>query len=358
MFILGNNYILFFITILFAGILLNYLLIKNYKILNLAKLLDAEFKKPQSFHKKSILRVGGLSFYIIFLIIIFFFTQRFYYDLFFLSTACFFIGFLDDIKIIKSPRVRLFFLLFSINLIIYYFDIETPKFQILNLDEILTQINWLRIFLLSICFIFIINGSNFIDGYNGLLIGQFSIILIILNIINFYFFNYELLFLGCAFLSLSISLLIFNFPKAKLFLGDSGSYLIGAILSYLLIKTSISTKSTIPPFFYACIVYYIFFEVIFSFFRKLIFEKKNPMFPDRKHLHMLIFNFLNKKCSLIKANYKTGLYVNLIYTTSLLPLIFFFKDFILIKIYFFLLLIFYALLYFFLYSKILNKRLN
>jgi len=58
MFILGNNYILSFITILFAGILLNYLLIKNYKILNLSKLLDAEFKKPQSFHKESVLRVG------------------------------------------------------------------------------------------------------------------------------------------------------------------------------------------------------------------------------------------------------------------------------------------------------------
>ncbi len=358
MFILGNNYILSFIVILFTGILLNYLLIKNYKILNLVKLLDAEFKKPQSFHKEGILRVGGLSFYIIFLIIIFFFTQRFYYDLFFLSTVCFFIGFLDDIKIIRSPRVRLFFLLFSINLIIYYFDIETPKFQILNLDEILTKINWLRIFLLSICFIFIINGSNFIDGYNGLLIGQFSIILIILNIINFYYFNYELFFLGCVLLSLSISLLIFNFPKAKLFLGDSGSYLIGAILSYLLIKTSISTKSTIPPFFYGCIIYYIFFEVIFSFFRKLIFERKNPMFPDRKHLHMLIFYFLNKKCSLIKANYKTGLYVNLIYIISLLPLIFFFKDFLIIKLYFFLLLIFYVFIYFFFYFKILNKRLN
>lgn len=141
-------------------------------------------------------------------------------------------------------------------------------------------------------------------------------------------------------------------------MGDSGSYLIGAILSYLLIKTSISTKSTIPPFFYACIAYYIFFEVIFSFFRKLIFERKNPMFPDRKHLHMLIFTHLNKKYSLIKANYKTGLYVNLFYTTSLLPLIFFFKDFLLIKVYFFLLLIFYVLIYFFFYFKILNKRLN
>jgi UDP-N-acetylmuramyl pentapeptide phosphotransferase/UDP-N-acetylglucosamine-1-phosphate transferase len=347
----------FFIT-LFLGISLNYLLIKNYKILNLTKLLDTEFKKPQSFHKKSTPRIGGLSLYILLLFAIFFLNDKFYYDLFFLSSVCFFIGFADDIKLIKSPKIRLVFLLFFINLIIHYFDIESPKFQIFNLDEILTKIDWLRIFLISICFLFIINGSNFIDGYNGLLIGQFSIILIILNIVNFYYLNYELFFLGVTLLSLSLSILVFNFPKAKLFLGDSGSYLIGCILSYLLLKTSILTKSIIPPFFYACIIYYIFFEVFFSFFRKLIIEKKSPLYPDRKHLHMLTFIFLNKKFSLIKANYKTGLYINLIYIISLIPLMFFYSNFFFLRIYFFLLLISYLLIYFFMYIKIFHNKLR
>jgi UDP-GlcNAc:undecaprenyl-phosphate GlcNAc-1-phosphate transferase len=161
--------------------------------------------------------------------------------------------------------------------------------------------------------------------------------------------------LGIAFLALSISLLFFNFPKAKLFLGDSGSYLIGAILSYLLIKTSASTKFFIPPFFFACIVYYIFFEVVFSFFRKLVLEKKNPFYPDSEHLHMLLFKLLKKKNILIKANYKTGLCVNLFYLTSLLPLIFFYKNFIFLKIYFFLLLVFYLILYFTMRYKCLKK---
>ena len=84
-------------------------------------------------------------------------------------------------------------MLFSINLIIFIFNIETPKFYIFNLDALLSKSIFLNIFLLSICFLIVINGSNFIDGYNGLLIGQFFIILVIINFINYYYFNYELL---------------------------------------------------------------------------------------------------------------------------------------------------------------------
>ena len=250
----------------------------------------------------------------------------------------------------------MFLLFLSINLIIYYFGIETPKFQILGLDEVLSKNNLLRIFLLSICFLFIINGSNFIDGYNGLLLIQFTIILIILIIINFNYYNFELLFISFLFLSISLSLLLFNFPRAKLFLGDSGSFVIGAVLSYLLIKTSISTKFIIPPFLYACIIYYIFFEVLFSFFRKLIIEKKNPLYPDSSQLHMLLFRCLTKKHNQFVANYKTSLWINLIYILSIIPLIFFFNNLFLVKFYFFFLIILYVIIYLFLYYLSLNNR--
>jgi UDP-N-acetylmuramyl pentapeptide phosphotransferase/UDP-N-acetylglucosamine-1-phosphate transferase len=292
---LSNNLIYAFLIVLFLGILLNYLLIKKYKVLNLSILFDTDFKKPQSFHEKKILRVGGISFYIIFLIIIFFITPKIFYDLIFLASACFFIGLIDDLKFSNSPKLRLILLFLLIYIIIIFFEIETPQFKIFNLDRIISESWWLRVFLLSICFLIIINGSNFIDGYNGLLAGQFSIILILLNFINYYYYNYEIFFLGVLLLSLSIATLLFNFPKAKLFLGDSGSYLLGGILSYLLIKTSISTKSYLPPFFFACIIFYIFFEVVFSFLRKLLFERCNPLYPDKKHLHMLLFVFFKKK---------------------------------------------------------------
>ena len=81
MFYLENIYISFFLIIIF-GVILNYILIKRFKILGLSNLLDSDYNKPQSFHNVSIPRIGGLAFYIIFVCIIFFFTKRFYYDLF------------------------------------------------------------------------------------------------------------------------------------------------------------------------------------------------------------------------------------------------------------------------------------
>ena len=92
-----------------------------------------------------------------------------------------------------------------------------------------------------------------------------------------------------------------------------------------------------------------------AFHQKLVLEKKNPFYPDSKHLHMLLFKLFKKKNILIKANYKTGLCVNLFYLTSLLPLIFFYKNFIFLKIYFFLLLVFYLILYFTMRYKCLKK---
>jgi len=118
---LSNNLIYAFLIVLSLGILLNYLLIKKYKVLNLSILFDTDFKKPQSFHEEKTLRVGGISFYIIFLIIIFFITQKIFYDLIFLASACFFIGLIDDLKFSNSPKLRLILLFFFIYIIIIFF---------------------------------------------------------------------------------------------------------------------------------------------------------------------------------------------------------------------------------------------
>jgi len=42
-------------------------------------------------------------------------------------------------------------------------------------------------------------------------------------------------------------------------------------------------------------VVYLFFEVFFSFIRKIALEKRSPLFPDNKHLHMLLYKILVKK---------------------------------------------------------------
>ena len=45
---------------------------------------------------------------------------------------------------------------------------------------------------------------------------------------------------------------------------------------------------SVSSFFLCTLLFYLFFEVFFSFFRKIL-EKKSPIHPDNKHLHMLEF---------------------------------------------------------------------
>ena len=188
-----------------------------------------------------------------------------------------------------------------------------------------------------------INGANLIDGFNGLL----SINLIIINSILVYinlnsgYVEFSVFIIGHIIILLSF--LLFNFPSAKLFLGDSGSYLMGALVAQNTITTN-NLNPSYSSFFFCILIFYLFFEVFFSFFRKII-QNKSPIYPDSKHLHMLVF----KKISLIfgkeKSNYINSIIINLIYFSFVFPALFFAKDPIISRYWFFGLIVIYLLVY-------------
>ena len=137
----------------------------------------------------------------------------------------------------------------------------------------------------------------------------------------------------------------YNFPKAAVFLGDSGSYFLGSLTAVSVIKTSIANP-TISPFYFCILLFYLFFEVFFSFIRKIIIEKKSPLFPDQKHLHMLIYKiFLKKNKSKFKSNYQVSIIINLIYFLLTIPAFFMMNNGIFCKYYSILFFITYLLVY-------------
>lgn len=340
--------------IFFLSIIFNYFLIKNYKNFFLKKIADTQYSKPQAFHKFPAIRSGGLTIIIFLLLFSIFYEDKnnYFLSIISLSSSFFFIGFLEDIKINLNPLIRLFFLLFFSFLIIYYFDINVINTQIEFLNKIINYNKFCSIIFVCLCLLFITNGSNFIDGFNGLLILHALIILGALYFIDI--FNSNNLFLQnliLFFISILFSILFFNFPNSRIFLGDSGAYIIGVILSLITIQVS-NLNSHINPFFFAVLLFYIFFEVIFSFFRKILIDKVSPLKPDNKHLHMLFFNFINYKIkNRLIANSLTGLIINIIYLIIILPVFFFYKNPLFCKTYFFFLLISYLLFYFFLEKK-------
>jgi len=325
----------------------------SYKIKNGA-LLDQDFSKPQAFHRYAIPRSGGLA-AIISLNIFFFFYFLLYsnalHEYIFICNLMFLIGFLDDIKIKVSPSKRL-----ALMIIFLFFSIHILSLKISNVDiPFLISILEIDIFssiFVLICFLFIINGSNLIDGFNGLLTINLVIINLILLYINISSGNNEFSIFLIAQIIVLLSFILFNFPNAKIFFGDSGSYVMGTLAAL----NSIITNNLNPDyssFFFSNLLFYLFFEVFFSFLRKVI-KKKSPVHPDNKHLHMLTYARVSLIFGKDKGNYMNSIIINAVYLLLILPAIIFSKDPMISKYWFFSLIIIYLLIYLRLYHLTKN----
>ena len=287
--------------------------------------IDDQLTKPQAFHTSPTPIIGGIGIFFSLLIIYFYFLNFkniIFFEYLSFCSLFFLLGFADDIKINFNPKIRLMIMIIFLVLLINYNNFYIEKTGIGFLNSWLESSSLFSLVFISICFLFVVNGANLIDGYNGLLSIHSLIILINLFLVNYLEGNNDFaLFLFYGIIVL-LNFLIFNFPKAKIFLGDSGAYFLGAFISISVIKTSIINPS-ISPFYFCILLFYLFFEVFFSFFRKLIKEKTSPLYPDKKHLHMLLYSFLIKKNrNKIKSNYYVSIIINLFYFILTIPAIF------------------------------------
>ena len=162
---------------------------------------------------------------------------------------------------------------------------------IFEINRIFAQI--LTIFII----LAIINAINFIDGIDGL-----AISITILFILSFEFFSNSItqyFNLSQILLSALIPLYLFNFRKKnKVFLGDSGSLLLGGIISIYVLTILTSTYIIRPEFdmhkiiFVFSVLSYPIIDITRIFFYRL-YNQKSPFHPDKNHIHHLINNRFN-----------------------------------------------------------------
>lgn len=282
--------LLFFIFSILIVILINFLS-SYFKIL---------IYKPNLNHKEkfnnTIFNTGGLIFFL-YLIVLYLNHIKFNnLSEFLFLTLTFLIGFFSDIKKNFNANLRLLLIfLFSIVYIIISNNLILDlSFKIIN--NLFKDYPFFSIFFTSLCLVILINGLNFIDGVHGLTLLYGILVLSILN----YFIYFKLGLenapeTGLLILPILLILLIYNFSE-KIFFGDSGSYVLGAVIGLYVIKLS-NLEGYSYPYFYANLLIYPAFEVFFSIVRKII-KKKGPYKPDKNHLHHLIQQFYQ-----IKYNY-------------------------------------------------------
>lgn len=243
--------------------------------------LDAQLK-VQKVHKTPIPRIGGLGVFLASLFMIF------DYDIgvpLIISTIPVFVaGFIEDFTESATPLHRL--LIMSLGPILLFFFLYHQGFT-----HLFAQGYW-AILLFFLLFLFVngvINGVNFIDGSNGLAAGSSMITTLAISLLAYLVQDQSIFYLSLVLSASILAFLIFNFPSAKIFLGDSGSYTLGFLISSLSILFVFRNHTQIDWLFIPVLLIYPIVEVAFSVFRKIFFDKLSPIVSDRNHLHQLIF---------------------------------------------------------------------
>jgi len=219
-------------------------------------------------------------------------------------------GFLSDINILKSANLR-----FIIQIILVFFSIIILEKYIQTvrvdfLDGFLSNF-YFKLFFTSLCILVLVNGTNFIDGLNTLVLGYY--LLIIFFVSSFYIgaeifiLNYEIV---TYFSIILLSILILN-GLNLLYLGDNGAYLLSFFIAIILIDLSNNIK-ILSPYYIVNLLWYPAYETLFSIIRKLK-TKKSPLKPDNFHLHQLIYLFIKRKINHIPkiVNTISGITINI-----------------------------------------------
>ena len=244
----------------------------------------------QTFTGKEKVPLSGGIFIFIFIPFIFF---SFGYLYIFFIFLIFLIGFLSDLNFVTSVKIRFFIQIAIVSIFVYILDIHVGSTRIDYLDTILSN-RFLSLIFSIFCLMIVINGSNFIDGLNGLVLGYYTLIFVLLFKLNFLSeinvgslnFIYFASVLICLYL-----LNLFN----KLFIGDGGAYLLGLAFGLLLIEIY-RLEANFSPFFIILLLWMPCFENLFSIIRKFA-DKISPTLPDNNHFHQLVFLFIKKNFS-------------------------------------------------------------
>lgn len=249
-------------------------------------------------HNEVIPRLGGIAIFagLLFSIILW---SPFQYlgDLQYILAAfiiIFLIGAKDDIVPI-SPLKKFGAELFAASIIVFFANIRITSFYgVFGISHIP--------YLFSIAFsifviIVLINAFNLIDGVDGL---AGSIGIIVSFVFGFWFYKVdriELAVVSFAAIGSITAFLYYNFSPAKIFMGDTGSLLLGLVSSILAISFLEYNHELQNSHFYikAGPVFAITILVIpvFDTLRVMvlrIFRKKSPFNPDRTHIHHLLLD--------------------------------------------------------------------
>ena len=237
-------------------------------------------------HNRPIPRMGGLAIFLGFLLSVLLFVpmSRPLEGVLLGSVIIVATGAVDDVVSLKA-WVKLLLQIAAACVAVYYgVRIEVlGNLNIFSSNDYVTLASW-SVPITVLWIVGITNSVNLIDGLDGLAVGVSTISSLTMLVIALLVADSSVAVVLAALVGACIGFMPYNLNPAKIFMGDTGSLLLGYVLA---------TMSVLGLFkFYALVSFAVpvlaiavpLFDTIFAFFRRLI-HGQNPMHPDRGHFH-------------------------------------------------------------------------
>jgi UDP-N-acetylmuramyl pentapeptide phosphotransferase/UDP-N-acetylglucosamine-1-phosphate transferase len=291
------------------------------------KLLDEPNKR--SSHKKLTPTLGGIAFYFTLMFSFFFLkdydTSNTVYNILPGLTVLFIFGLKDDL-VVLSPVSKLIGQLVAVG-----FILSNPSFQIVSLNGFVGIYEipyFVSVGISTILMILVINAYNLIDGIDGLAAG---IGIIIFSIYTFIFYYLEMNFyfyLSLIIIGVLVAFLRYNLSSSKkIFMGDTGSLIIGFLISVFTIKLLTINEQTIlskTPFLIENLPLVVLGILIIPLFDTLrvfsirVFNKRSPFSADRNHIHHILIDlgFSHVKATILLTSFNMLFVILFIYISS------------------------------------------
>jgi UDP-GlcNAc:undecaprenyl-phosphate GlcNAc-1-phosphate transferase len=205
----------------------------------------------------------------------------------------FFLGLKDDILDI-TPIKKFIGQVGAAFLVIYKGNIQIQSMHgFLGIDQLPPMFSILFTYLTIIV---IINSFNLIDGVDGL---AASLALMSVIIFGIYFYMVDMqpyAILSFATAGSLVAFLIFNFQPAKIFMGDTGSLLLGLINAILVIKfinvanmPNVKVPVSAAPAVGFAILLVPLLDTLRVFGIRIGY-RRSPFSPDRNHIHHILLD--------------------------------------------------------------------
>lgn len=265
---------------------------------------------PQKLHSEAIPRIGGLA------ILAGVTVQVIWLDFvataeirsslhavkpFFLALGLlplFVLGVIEDIRQAVSVKFRLGMSLVAGGIACFLAGVRVENLGLPYLDTLIHSVPLLTLIFpplfTMVAVAGLVHAMNIVDGLNGLLAGMSLVVLGVLAVVSESFGEYGLTVLALAGMAGTTGFGLFNFPRARIFCGDAGAYLIGYLIAVIVILL-VLRQPTVSPWFALAVIAHPVIETLYSVWRRYRMGL-SPTHPDARHMHSLWAIKLRQHC--------------------------------------------------------------